>query len=160
MTLANSLRTGPDERGHFGQFGGRYVAETLMPLILDLERHYEAAKVDPAYSDGLYHGASRGHAQPRYAQKIGMPRGYGYGASMGAWILDYISNWAGEWSDLLHSKMTYRSPALTGDLTYLDGEVVEIISGKQSQPSRDWLIEREGCPAIHVVRVSAKGVQS
>ncbi len=44
MTLANSLRTGPDDRGHFGQFGGRYVAETLMPLILDLERHYEAAK--------------------------------------------------------------------------------------------------------------------
>ena len=50
MTLANSLRTGPDERGHFGQFGGRYVAETLMPLILDLERHYEAAKADPAFA--------------------------------------------------------------------------------------------------------------
>ncbi|WP_219892789.1 tryptophan synthase subunit beta [Aquisediminimonas profunda] len=50
MTLSNSLRTGPDERGHFGQFGGRYVAETLMPLILDLERHYEAAKVDPAFA--------------------------------------------------------------------------------------------------------------
>ena len=50
MTLPNSLRTGPDERGHFGQFGGRYVAETLMPLILDLERHYEAAKIDPAFS--------------------------------------------------------------------------------------------------------------
>lgn len=51
MTLANSLRTGPDERGHFGQFGGRYVAETLMPLILDLERHYEAAKADPAFAE-------------------------------------------------------------------------------------------------------------
>jgi tryptophan synthase beta chain len=50
MTLSNSLRTGPDERGHFGQFGGRYVAETLMPLILDLERHYNAAKVDPAFA--------------------------------------------------------------------------------------------------------------
>ncbi len=50
MTLLNSLRTGPDERGHFGQFGGRYVAETLMPLILDLERHYEAAKVDPSFA--------------------------------------------------------------------------------------------------------------
>ncbi len=49
MTLANSFRTGPDERGHFGQFGGRYVAETLMPLILDLERHYRAAKEDPAF---------------------------------------------------------------------------------------------------------------
>jgi tryptophan synthase beta chain len=50
MTLANSLRSGPDDRGHFGQFGGRYVAETLMPLILDLEREYRAAKVDPAFA--------------------------------------------------------------------------------------------------------------
>jgi tryptophan synthase beta chain len=50
MTLANSLRSGPDDRGHFGQFGGRYVAETLMPLILDLEREYRASKVDPAFA--------------------------------------------------------------------------------------------------------------
>jgi tryptophan synthase beta chain len=48
---ANSLRTQPDERGHFGQFGGRYVAETLMPLVLDLEREYRAAKQDPAFKD-------------------------------------------------------------------------------------------------------------
>ena len=47
----NSLRTQPDERGHFGQFGGRYVAETLMPLILDLEREYKAAKADPAFKE-------------------------------------------------------------------------------------------------------------
>ena len=45
----NSFRNQPDERGHFGQFGGRYVAETLMPLILDLEREYRAAKADPAF---------------------------------------------------------------------------------------------------------------
>jgi tryptophan synthase beta chain len=50
MTLANTLRAQPDDRGHFGQFGGRYVAETLMPLILDLERHYKAAKADPAFA--------------------------------------------------------------------------------------------------------------
>jgi tryptophan synthase beta chain len=49
MTLSNSLRTQPDERGHFGQFGGRYVAETLMPLILDLERAYRAAKEDATF---------------------------------------------------------------------------------------------------------------
>jgi tryptophan synthase beta chain len=48
-TTPNSLRNQPDDRGHFGQFGGRYVAETLMPLILDLEREYTAAKVDPAF---------------------------------------------------------------------------------------------------------------
>jgi tryptophan synthase beta chain len=46
----NTLRAQPDENGHFGQFGGRYVAETLMPLILDLERAYTAAKADPAFA--------------------------------------------------------------------------------------------------------------
>jgi tryptophan synthase beta chain len=46
---ANSFRNQPDESGHFGKFGGRYVAETLMPLILDLEREYRAAKQDPAF---------------------------------------------------------------------------------------------------------------
>jgi tryptophan synthase beta chain len=46
---ANSLRQQPDSRGHFGEFGGRYVAETLMPLILDLEREYRAAQADPAF---------------------------------------------------------------------------------------------------------------
>lgn len=45
----NSFRTGPDEHGHFGIFGGRFVAETLMPLILDLEKAYTVAKADPAY---------------------------------------------------------------------------------------------------------------
>ena len=42
----NSFRTGPDEDGHFGIFGGRYVAETLMPLILELEQAYKTAKLD------------------------------------------------------------------------------------------------------------------
>ena len=48
-TTANTLRHGPDERGRFGIFGGRFVAETLMPLVLDLEKAYAAAKADPAY---------------------------------------------------------------------------------------------------------------
>ncbi len=46
----NTLRAQPDDRGHFGQFGGRYVAETLMPLVLDLDREYRAAKADPAFA--------------------------------------------------------------------------------------------------------------
>lgn len=49
----NSFRTGPDERGHFGIFGGRFVAETLMPLILDLEQAYSDAKGDPAFHQEL-----------------------------------------------------------------------------------------------------------
>jgi tryptophan synthase beta chain len=48
-THPNSFRTQPDDRGHFGDFGGRYVAETLMPLILDLEREYRAAQADPEF---------------------------------------------------------------------------------------------------------------
>ena len=50
---ANSLRNGPDEQGRFGQFGGRFVAETLMPLILDLEKAYRAAQADPEYQAEL-----------------------------------------------------------------------------------------------------------
>ncbi|WP_010217123.1 tryptophan synthase subunit beta [Sphingomonas sp. PAMC 26621] len=46
---ANSLRQQPDDNGHFGQFGGRYVAETLMPLVLELDQAYRAAKADPAF---------------------------------------------------------------------------------------------------------------
>ena len=45
----NSFRTGPDEQGMFGIFGGRFVAETLMPLILDLERHWNEARNDPEF---------------------------------------------------------------------------------------------------------------
>jgi tryptophan synthase beta chain len=45
----NTYRGGPDERGHFGLYGGRFVAETLMPLILDLERAYTEAKADPKF---------------------------------------------------------------------------------------------------------------
>src|SRR5262249_48418922 len=49
----NTYRAGPDERGFFGLFGGRYVAETLMPLTLELERAYEEAKRDPLFQREL-----------------------------------------------------------------------------------------------------------
>lgn len=47
--LFNSFMKGPDEKGRFGNFGGRFVSETLMPLILDLEAEYEKAKIDPDF---------------------------------------------------------------------------------------------------------------
>ncbi|WP_108461936.1 tryptophan synthase subunit beta [Devosia naphthalenivorans] len=53
MDGINSLRNGPNEQGRFGPYGGRFVAETLMPLILDLEAHYRAAKTDPAFKAEL-----------------------------------------------------------------------------------------------------------
>ena len=48
-SIPNSFKAGPDERGHFGIFGGRFVAETLMPLILELEQAYKDAKADPKF---------------------------------------------------------------------------------------------------------------
>ena len=75
---ANSFRNQPDERGHFGQFGGRYVAETLMPLILDLEREYNAARQDPAFQaefdDLLEHYVGRPsplYFAPRLTEELG-----------------------------------------------------------------------------------------
>ncbi|WP_018631663.1 tryptophan synthase subunit beta [Neomegalonema perideroedes] len=51
----NSYRAGPDDEGRFGIYGGRFVAETLMPLILDLEAAYQAARKDPAYAAEMTH---------------------------------------------------------------------------------------------------------
>ena len=53
MNAPNSFRQGPDANGHFGAYGGRYVAETLMPLILDLETAYEKAKKDQSFIDEM-----------------------------------------------------------------------------------------------------------
>ena len=49
MPLPNSFRGGPDKDGHFGSYGGRYVAETLMPLVLAVEQAYDAARRDPSF---------------------------------------------------------------------------------------------------------------
>jgi hypothetical protein len=98
----------------------------------EMSRDVEGAKIDPSNADGLYKGPSRGHVQTRYAQLIGMPREYGYGASMGAWIIDYLTNWTGEWGAVRHSNMQYRAPALSGDATFLEGEVVALDHGDAS----------------------------
>ena len=85
-TLPQSLRAGPDARGHFGAFGGRYVAETLMPLILDLEREYRAAQADPAFAAEFDHLLNHyvGRPSPLYfaerftrALRDSAPEGFG-----------------------------------------------------------------------------------
>jgi len=88
-----------------------------------MSRDESKAAIDPSFADGLFYGASRGHVQPRYANVIGMPRGYGYGATMCCWVVDYLANWAGDWGFLRHHKTQYRNPALTGNVTYLTGKV-------------------------------------
>jgi acyl dehydratase len=91
----------------------------------EMSRDEERTKINPGAGDGLVYGPSRGHVQPRYARLIGMPRGYGYGATMGAWVNDYLTNWAGEHGFLVHVDTQYRNPALTGDVTYQMGEIEE-----------------------------------
>ena len=71
--LPNSYRAGPDDNGRFGIFGGRFVAETLMPLVLDLEQAYAQAKDDPEFHrelEGL-HKHYVGRPSPLYfAERI------------------------------------------------------------------------------------------
>src|SRR5512144_90237 len=68
MQVVNSFRGGPDERGHFGVYGGRYVAETLMPLILEVERAYAEARADSGFAAELayYHEHYVGRPSPLY----------------------------------------------------------------------------------------------
>jgi hypothetical protein len=51
---------------------------------------------------------------------------------MGAWILDYLTNWAGEWGFVRHSAFQYRNPALTHDVTWLNGEVAGLLEDRHS----------------------------
>ena len=88
---------------------------------------------NPEWTDGAYFGPSRGHLFPRYARMIGMPRGYGYGASMGAWILDYLNGWAGEWGQVLHCNSQYRGPAFTGDATFINGEITDKVKDEEGR---------------------------
>jgi acyl dehydratase len=100
---------------------------------------HEAREIDPREGDGLYHGPSSGHINADKAENVGMGGAYGYGASMNAWFLDYVAYWAGLDGYIWHSKSQFRSPAFEGDITYLDGEVVDKID--QSP---------QGCPVVRV----------
>ncbi len=106
----STLHEGPD---HLSEAG----------WLEEMDRDLEGAEEDPELGDGLYHGPSRGHTDEEHARLIGMPRGYGYGASMGAWVLDYVAAWAGDGAIIRHSNMQYRFPAFDGDLTLIDAEV-------------------------------------
>ena len=73
MSSPNTFRAGPDERGLFGMFGGRYVAETLMPLVLEVERAYDVARRDPEFARaiGYYFEHYVGRPSPLYlAQRL------------------------------------------------------------------------------------------
>ena len=101
---------------------------------------------NPELTDGAYIGPSRGHLFPRWARYIGMPRAYGYGASMGVWILDYLAGWAGEWGEIVHSNCTYRGPAFTGDITILTATVID-----KSIDEQDRSIVQVDCKMVNQV---------
>jgi acyl dehydratase len=111
------------------------------------ENDPDMQRVNPDITDGAYYGPSRGHLFPKYARRIGMPRAYGYGASMGAWVTDYLAGWAGEHGMVVHSAANYRGPALSGDITIQTAEVV------------DKLIDEEGRHLVQVKQLmkSQKG---
>lgn len=85
----------------------------------------EGAFIDPRKRDGLYLGPSRGHVDDEKASKVGMSRAYGYGATMGAWCVDYLAYWAGWDGFVRYIKSDFRGPAFEGDVTYFDAEVIE-----------------------------------
>jgi acyl dehydratase len=118
MTVWGAMKTGPttvsaEDLGYTKEMSGH-------------EGDKRMERVNPELTDGAYYGPSRGHLQPRWARHVGMARGYGYGASMGAWVIDYVAAWAGEWGFITHSNASYRNPAFTGDATFIDGEVVDV----------------------------------
>jgi N-terminal half of MaoC dehydratase len=100
------------------------LAVGFTPEMAGYENDPDMQLVNPELTDGAYFGPSRGHLFPRWARKIGMPRAYGYGASMGSWVTDYLTGWAGEHGMVVHSIANYRGPALAGDITVQTGEVV------------------------------------
>jgi len=117
MTIWGGMRTGPTtvsakDLGYTAEMAGH-------------EGDKRMERTNPELTDGAYYGPSRGHLQPRWARHVGMARGYGYGASMGSWVLDYVAAWAGEWGFITHSNAQYRNPAFTGDATIINGMVVD-----------------------------------
>ena len=93
----------------------------------DMTYDHAARKIDPRHGDGLFHGPSSGHINADKAEKVGMGGVYGYGSSMNAWHVDTVAYWAGHQGYVWHSVTQFRSPAFEGDVTYVDGEVIEKI---------------------------------
>ncbi|WCT72009.1 MaoC family dehydratase N-terminal domain-containing protein [Sphingomonas naphthae] len=117
------------------------LALGFTPEMAGYENDPDMQLVNPTLTDGAYYGPSRGHLFPRWARKIGMPRAYGYGASMGSWVTDYLAGFAGEHGMVVHSIANYRGPALSGDITIQTAEVI------------DKLVDAEG---RHLIQVKHK----
>ncbi|MDT3442244.1 MULTISPECIES: MaoC family dehydratase N-terminal domain-containing protein [unclassified Pseudofrankia] len=80
---------------------------------------------DPSMTIGLDRGPASGHTNVGKAKLVGLPRAYGYGSSIGAWVLDYVAYWAGDSGFIRHAKVDYRYPTFEGDLAIVHGVVQE-----------------------------------
>lgn len=107
--------------------------------VKGFEINDDMARIDPRFRDGLYKGPSAGHVDGAKADEIGMARAYGYGATMGAWVTDYLAYWAGHKGFVRYVKSSFRRPAFEGDVTCFEGE----ITGKS--PDSAW-----GVPLAHI----------
>jgi acyl dehydratase len=75
---------------------------------------------------GMDQGPASGHTHASKANLVGIPRHYGYGSSMGAWVIDYVAYWAGDNGFVRHSKINYRYPTFEGDVAVLHGVVEDV----------------------------------
>jgi acyl dehydratase len=108
-------------------------------LPAGMKLDYEEAKIDPRVIDGLYSGPAAGHVDTKVGATVGISRAYGYGASMGAWGLDYLAYWAGHEGMVRHARFNFRAPTFEGDVTLFHAEVAA------KQPESEW-----GTPLVSV----------
>jgi acyl dehydratase len=113
-----------EQRGFLYTIWGN-LSDDGLPRTARNTRAAEAA-LDPEFADGLFHGASAGHTDSAAAAQRGMPRAYGAGATACAWLIDYVTNWAGPAGEITWCKVQYRNPILVGDVTYISGEVTAL----------------------------------
>lgn len=137
------------DHGGWGSYTHSDLPITANPgFIPEMQRDWEALKKDPLLSDGMRYGPGRGHVQPRYGKLVGLPRAYGYGSSLCVWVVDWLANWAGERGFVRHHNTRYRSPAFAGDVTYVEGEVIECLPdrppGKGTVQLRYRLVNQAG----------------
>lgn len=110
------------------------------------------ARLDPAQMDIVYYGPARGHLDPEFAQRIGMPRPYGFGVSIGCWALDYVSNWAGPDADIIEAKYRAQGPVFAGEATYLKGKVSRVGSpGPSGRVEVAVSVQLESFPTSRIV---------
>lgn len=109
------------------------------------------ARLDPAQMDIVYYGPARGHLDAEFAQRIGMPRPYGFGVSIGCWVLDYAANWAGPNADILAAKYRAQGPVFAGEATYLKGRVSKVFTDVSGAVQVVVSVQLESFPTTRVV---------